>query len=230
MALLQDQPSRQHQTAAQQSWLSWRKIGPWVMGVLAAISLLADLDQLGVSRTWLVMFALLVGLGISGLGAVLFGREWNKPLGWSATKAVAIGLAGIVLISISLVGLVPELFKGLGSHAGPPSPPITLRGSGVQIDLDPADANSKPDLRLYDSYNGPVLNTPEGGTSVFVKVTSPTVAACAAKGWTDEIKAVEGLLICAKTDRNRFVVMEILSASSGLVTFRMMDEGQAATS
>jgi hypothetical protein len=214
-----DQPS------VRQRWLPVVKIGTWFMGIATVVGLIADLPAVfGFPETVFAVIGLLVGVTVTGLGCVLFGREWNRPLRWQATKAAATISAGTALCAVSLVGLVPELIDGLGR--GSATVPITLRYYG-EFDLDPDAIGSEPDVRLY----GEALETPNGGSSVFVRATKPTTAACSsARGWAEQIKPVQDLLICVKTDTDRFVVIEILSYTGNTVTFRIVAESPSPKS
>jgi hypothetical protein len=198
------------------------KAWPWLAGILAVVSLVADIDQLiGIPRVALGLFPLAAGFAITIFGTALFAREWNKPLRWQATKAAAVAAAGTALVSVSVVGLVPALVTRGDGYTDRPGVPTTLSYYG-KADLDPEIAGSSPDVHLYG--NDPLTFLAVSGT-VFARVSSPSSAGCdSARDWMDSIKPVQDSLICVRTDLQRYVILDILSVGSDQVTFRVVYE------
>lgn len=223
------------------SWLLAVKAGSWAMGVTAAVGLVADVKSLiGIPRAAPAVFALSVGALITALGSMLYGREWNKPLRWHATKAVGIVVAGVALVSASVVNLLPDTTGGAQRKSGPQDAaeplggtPKTLR-EGYVVNLDPSELGGSPDVLMGFAVGGMELRAPEQDGvivgSLFASVSQPSASACAdATGWTDRIKPFAGDLICVKTDLDRYVVLEVLSATTTLVTYKIVYESAAPT-
>jgi len=215
------------QSSARHAWLPTLKIGTLVTGVLAIIGLIADLPTVfNLPVVWFAGFALTMGVAILFLGAVLFGREWSKPLGWPATRAAMTAALGLPIIAVSLMQLRPGLdtrpTASTMSQAPTNQVPITL-SDGTSFDVDPREEGSESDFKLD---NGAITRPYRYHTTMYLRVKDGSLSSCSSPtNWVSRLKAVAGTFICVTSDQRRFVNLEILSVSGDSITFRQLAAG-----
>ena len=214
------------QSSERHAWLPTLKIGTVVTGVLATIGLIADLPTVfNLPILWFACFALTLGVAIVFLGAVLFGREWSKPLDWTATRAAMTAALGLSIIAVSMVQLLPGLDRGptalTASQESQNQVPITVLDRS-SFDVDPKEEGSKADVRFEDGN----ITRPAYNTSMYLRVKDGLLSSCSSTtDWVSRLKAVAGTFICVTSDQQRFVNLEILSVSGNSVTFRQRATG-----